>query len=100
MSAEFGEAGDAVLPWVQPLPGRVEVGEVAVVEIGRVQAEFRKGRVEVLQMQLIQRHEVSAPVADRLHRRVILRLPCVGESCGVEADPVTFGEGGNVAGYT
>jgi hypothetical protein len=67
VSAEFGQAGDAVLPRVQPLPRRVEVGDVAIVEVGRIQAEFGNGGVEVLHVQLVQRHELAAPVADRLH---------------------------------
>jgi hypothetical protein len=65
--AEFDQASDAVLPRVQPLPCRVEVGEVTIVEVSRVHAEFGKGCVEILQVQLVQRHELAAPVADRLH---------------------------------
>jgi len=100
MFAEFGQAGGAVLPRVKPLPCRVEVGEVTIVEVGRVQAEFGKSCVEVLQVQLIQRHELTAPVADRLHRRLIRRAPCVGERYGVKVDPVALGEGGDVAGHS
>ena len=67
VSAEFAQAGDAVLPRIQPLLCRIEVAELAVVEVGRIQAELRKGRVEVLQVQPVQRHKLPAPIADRLH---------------------------------
>jgi len=56
-------------------------------------------RLQVLQVQDVQRGEGSATGADLFHGWLVEVSPLSGQSGGVNGDPPGGGEGGDVTGY-